>query len=87
MTTKERLHQLVDDLPESEVATAERVLAALRDTAEYDEGRQHSLDDAPEEDATEEEVRLFLAAKARIAAGERLIPQDEAERIMFGNPN
>lgn len=34
MTTKERLHQLVDELPVSEVATAARVLEALRATAD-----------------------------------------------------
>ena len=29
MTTKERIHQLVEDLPESELETAKRVLEAL----------------------------------------------------------
>ncbi len=43
MTTKERLHQLVDQLPESEVATATRVLEALRAAAD-------PLASAPEDD-------------------------------------
>lgn len=34
MTTKERLHELVDALPESEVGTAIRILDALRATAD-----------------------------------------------------
>jgi hypothetical protein len=31
MTVKERLHQLVDELPDTELHTAERFLACLRD--------------------------------------------------------
>ncbi|MEK7817528.1 MAG: hypothetical protein AAB281_04655, partial [Actinomycetota bacterium] len=34
MTTKEQLHHLVDQLPEREVPTAQRVLEALRDTSD-----------------------------------------------------
>ena len=32
VSAKERLHTLIDELPESDLATAERVLCALRDT-------------------------------------------------------
>ncbi len=48
MTTKEQLHQLVEQLPESELATAEGLLAALLDTVEDPVYRM--LLDAEEED-------------------------------------
>ena len=35
MTTKATLHELVDALPQSELETAERFLAYLRDTADH----------------------------------------------------
>ena len=47
MTTKERLHQLVDRLPESELATAEHVLAAL---ARPDDAYRQAIANAPEDD-------------------------------------
>ncbi|HEV7669711.1 MAG TPA: hypothetical protein VGS22_14405 [Thermoanaerobaculia bacterium] len=34
MTQRQALHAIVDDLPEDELATAERVLEALRATSE-----------------------------------------------------
>lgn len=37
MTTKERIHQLVEDLPESELETAKRVLEALANAPVDDE--------------------------------------------------
>ena len=47
MTVKERLHQLVDELPESELHTAERFLAYLRDGAD---SFLRALAEAPEDD-------------------------------------
>lgn len=47
MTTKEQLHELIDQLPDSEADTAARVLTALRDTADP---FLKMLAEAPEDD-------------------------------------
>jgi hypothetical protein len=47
MTTKAELHELVEQLPESETETAARVLIALRDTADP---FLRFLNQAPEDD-------------------------------------
>lgn len=47
MTTKERLHQLVDQLPDRDVGTAARLLEALRDTSDP---VAELLDQAPVDD-------------------------------------
>ncbi len=55
MTTKERLHKLVEELPESETATATRVLEALSIAA-------NPLARAPVDDeATTDEDRTAIA--------------------------
>jgi hypothetical protein len=82
MTTKERLHQLIEQLTEEDYATAERVLCALRDSA-WESGESYSLDDAPWDDPLPDEVEAIREAKARIAAGERLIPHGEVMREIF----
>src|SRR5438045_3239695 len=65
--TKERLHELVDCLPEAEFATAARVLGALSRPA----GPFH-LDLPPEdgEPETEEERRAVAEAKAALSRGD-----------------
>lgn len=63
MTPREQLHQLVDTLPEHELATAERVLAGL--SALSDPVRA-ALATAPHDDEP-----LTDAEAERIAAGER----------------
>lgn len=63
MTAREQLHQLVDTLPEHELATAERVLAGL--SALSDPVRV-ALATAPRDDEP-----LTAAEAERIAAGER----------------
>jgi len=50
MTSRDSLHRLVDDLPETEVFRAERLLEVLKDTAEPP---RYSLENAPEDDETE----------------------------------
>lgn len=60
MTPREQLHQLVDTLPEHELATAERVLSALSDPV------RAALATAPRDDEP-----LTDAEAERIAAGER----------------
>lgn len=50
MPSRDSLHRLIDDLPESEIFRAERVLQALRETAEPD---SFTLENAPEDDEPE----------------------------------
>jgi hypothetical protein len=61
MISRESLHQLVDDLPESEVFRAERVLKALKETAETP---LYSLEDAPEDDEPETPEEASAVAEA-----------------------
>ena len=82
MTIKEQLHHLIEELPDSELVVAERVLSALRDTAET--VREWHIDDAPEEEPTPEESEAITEAEARIAKGERLVPHEEVRRRVFG---
>ena len=78
MTTKERLHQLVDELAESDVATAERILEALRDTVVV---REYSIYDAPVDDEPEtpEEAAAVAEAYEDIKAG-RVVSHEEVMR-------
>lgn len=68
-TTKASLHRLVDELPERELATAERFLAYLRDT--YDPVLR-SLEDAPEDDEplTREDEAAIEEGRAAYRRGE-----------------
>jgi len=50
MTARDRLHLLVDELPESDVPTAERVLGALRETSVIHALGEAPLDDEPDDD-------------------------------------
>jgi len=64
VTTKDRLHQLVDELPEGDVVdTAERLLAALRDHG--DDPLARKLLSAPIEDEPEAGSERASAAEAR----------------------
>ena len=62
MTTRIQLHQLIDELSESDFATVERLLTALRDTGAdpmlraLDEAREDDEPTTPEEDASAEEA-------------------------------
>lgn len=69
MTTKERLHQLVDQLPESEVATAARLLEALRATADP---VARLLDSAPidDEPLTDEDLAAIREGREAHRRGE-----------------
>ena len=70
MTTKERLHRLVDELPEPELAQLEHRLQELQKQAADPLFR--ALTDAPEDDEleTEEERAAIAEARAAIARGE-----------------
>jgi hypothetical protein len=65
MTTRERLHKLVDELPEDVTAEA---FALISDLAEPDDGR-----------LSEDEIRALDEADAAIAAGD-VRPLSEARR-------
>ena len=68
MITKDRLHRLVDTLPESEVDTAARVLEALAVAADP---VARSLTSAPADDelVTSAEAEAAAEARADVAAG------------------
>ncbi len=77
MTTKERLHKLVDELSEREADEALRLIAARR------EGDFTSwLDSVPEEDEeiSEDEDSAVQEARDEITAGAPLISADEIKR-------
>lgn len=77
MTTKERLHKLVDELSEREADEALRLIASRRegDFASW-------LDSVPEEDEeiSEDEDSAVQEACDEIAAGAPLISADEIKR-------
>ena len=70
MVTKETLHRLIDDLPESEYTTAHRVLEGLR--ALIQAGALYSIETAPfdDEEETDEERAAVAEARAALARGE-----------------
>jgi hypothetical protein len=69
MPTRDTLHRLIDEPPESELTTAERFLNYLRATADP---VLKALLDAPidGEPETEEERRAVQAAREELARGE-----------------
>jgi len=76
---KDRLHELVDDLPDSEVATAEHILAALRDAVM--ERFNRALDAAPYDDEPDDDDFDGGLTEAR---SEESIEHDEVRRRVFG---
>lgn len=76
MSSREQLHELVDRLPDSEIPTALRVLAALSVDPLTRALAAAPLDDEP---YTEEQQRRDLEADARIERGEG-IPMEEVKR-------
>ena len=61
MISRDSLHRLVDNLPESEIPRAERVLQALKETAETP---LYSLETAPEDDEPETSEEATAVAEA-----------------------
>jgi len=78
MTTKATLHQLIEELPESELVAAERFLAYLRDMADP---VHRALLTAPwdTEPETEEEHRAVQEAHDELTRGD-VYPLDEVRR-------
>jgi hypothetical protein len=84
MTDQATLHQLVEELPESELVAAERFLAYLRDMAGPVRRvlLMAPLDDEPE---TEEERQAVQEAREELARGET-IPDTELGRCLGHEP-
>lgn len=82
MTTKERLHQLVDGLPESEAHAALRFLEYLRQEAS--DPLAQALQAAPEDDEplADEDLADLEAAEIEWQEG-RFVPHDEAKRRLL----
>lgn len=78
VTTREKLHRLVDTLPESEHPTAVRVLEAL---ARIADPVRWALDHAPADDEPESEEERAAVAEAYedVKAG-RLVSHEEVKR-------
>lgn len=68
-TTRERLHELVDALPESGVEAAKRYLESL---VNADDAFLRALRNAPEDDEplTEEELKAIEEGRKAVARGE-----------------
>ena len=71
MTTKERIHRLVDDLPESELETVKRVLEGLSALSLSDPVAE-ALANAPvdDESVTDEEAHAIEEGERDIEAGQ-----------------
>jgi hypothetical protein len=77
MTTKEALHRLIDELPEAEVAKAERLLKGLRIPDPVLRAIELApLDDEPE---TDEERAAVQEAREEAARGDLI---DDAEFVL-----
>lgn len=83
MQTREDLHHLVDALPDSELSTAARFLAYLRDVAT--DPFLRALVSAKEDNELEvpEEAVAVQEGRADVAAG-RLVSHDEVRRRLLG---
>jgi hypothetical protein len=77
---RDNLHKLIDELPEADLPTAERVLEALRATA--DPARQ-ALDSAPDDDEPEsdEETAAVATAWEEHRKGEHLTTEELRRKL------
>ena len=75
MSSRDSLHRLIEDLPESELVRAERVLEVLKETAE---GSLHTLENAPDDDVLEtpEEAAAVAQAWQEHRAGKSLTTKE-----------
>lgn len=83
MTVKERLHALIDDLPESELAAAERYLTYLRLLAQEPVLRALLTAPVDDEPLTEDDRAALREARDEVAAG-RVMSHEEARRRLLG---
>ena len=79
MTTKEQIHQLVDDLPERELDTAKRVLEGLS-ALSASSPAEAALASAPvdDESVTDEEARAIAEGERDVDAG-RVVTAEEVQ--------
>ena len=84
MTVKQRLYDLIEDLPEAELLMAERYLQDLRDRAA---GLPRVLREAESDDepVTEEDLAAIAEAQADLAAG-RVVSHQEMRREFGWSP-
>ncbi|HEY8694988.1 MAG TPA: hypothetical protein VIR57_19840 [Chloroflexota bacterium] len=75
MTTKERVHQLVDGLPEQQLRDAQSILEALH--AHNDDLLARKLLTAPIDSEPETDVERDAVAEARIALASGDVVRDE----------
>jgi hypothetical protein len=77
MTTREKAHKLLDELPESEIEPVVEFIASRGEDPVL-----RLLEDAPEEDEeiSAEEEAAVQEARDEIAAGVPLVPFDEIKR-------
>lgn len=78
MVAKETLHRLVDELPESQLSVAERILKALRSGEDVVE---RALDDAPVDEESDLDDSDGGLSEAR---RERSVSHEEARRRLLG---
>jgi hypothetical protein len=85
MTQRDRLHALVDTLPEDELHAALRFLEFLE--AEETPTELWSLEDAPMDDEplTQQEEQALAEAEEDVIAG-RVVSHAEARRRLLGEP-
>jgi len=78
--TRDSLHKLIDELPETDLPTAARVLEALHATADP---ASRALDNAPEDDEPEtaEEAAAVAAAWEEHRRGEHLTTQEVRQKL------
>ena len=83
MTIKDRLYQLIDELPEGDLPTAERMLCNLGETTDpvLKALMAAPWDDEPE---TEEERKAVEEAEEDVKAG-RVVSHEEARRQLLGD--
>jgi putative heme degradation protein len=60
MASRDSLHRLIDDLPESEITRAERLLEVLKETADP----LYTLENAPADDEPESAAEAAAVAEA-----------------------
>lgn len=82
MTSKTRLHELIDQLPDEETTAAARFLEYLRDVGS--DPMRRVLDEAPEDDepVTPQEEAGAQEARRDYRAGNR-ISAEEAKRLLL----
>jgi hypothetical protein len=87
MAPKQALHQLIEELPERELHTAEAFLEFLRSRAVGRDARLRTLETAPVDDepTTSEEDDIAREAWREYQRGE-YISADQAKQRLLGQP-